>query len=150
MNIRGSFTQTLARPNMREVAPFSAFDFIGGPIFTGNPELQRTLIQNFDLRWEMFPKAGEIIAVSAYYKNFDNPIISAFIPSAQNPEIKPINVDEAKIYGVEFEYRKNLGFISNGLKDFKFATNVSLIHSETDSRCRISSYPRKLHFRFWC
>jgi len=132
MNIRGSFTQTLARPNMREVAPFSAFDFIGGPIFTGNPELQRTLIQNFDLRWELFPKAGEIIAVSAYYKNFDNPIISAFIPSAQNPEIKPINVDEAKIYGVELEYRKNLGFISNGLKDFKFSTNVSFIHSETE------------------
>ena len=131
MNLRGSFTQTLARPNMREVAPFSAFDFIGGPIFTGNPELQRSLIQNYDLRWELFPKAGEIIAVSAYYKNFDNPIIYAFIPSAQNPEIKPVNVDEAKIYGIELEYRKNLGFINNGLKDFKFSTNVSFIHSET-------------------
>jgi len=131
MKLRGSFSQTLARPNMREVAPFSAFDFIGGPIFTGNPELQRSLIQNFDLRWEMFPKAGEIIAVSAYYKNFDNPIIYAFIPSSQNPEIKPVNVDEARIYGVELEYRKNLGFISNALRDFKFATNVSFIHSET-------------------
>ena len=131
MNIRASVTQTLARPNMREVAPFSAFDFIGGPIFTGNPELQRSLIQNYDLRWELFPKAGEIIAVSAYFKNFDNPIIYAFIPSSQNPEIKPVNVDGAKIYGVELEYRKNLGFIANGLKDFKFATNVSFIHSET-------------------
>ena len=116
---------------MREVAPFSAFDFIGGPIFTGNPELQRSLIQNYDLRWEMFPKAGEIIAVSAYYKNFDNPIIYAFIPSSQNPEIKPVNVDAARIYGVELEYRKNLGFLSNALKDFKFSTNISFIHSET-------------------
>lgn len=132
MKLRGSFSQTLARPNMREVAPFSAFDFIGGPIFTGNPDLQRSLIQNYDLRWELFPKAGEIIAVSAYYKNFDNPIIYAFIPSSQNPEIKPVNVDQARVYGVELEYRKNLGFISNALRDFKFATNLSFIHSETD------------------
>ena len=88
--------------------------------------------RNYDLRWELFPKAGEIIAVSAYYKNFDNPIIYAFIPSSQNPEIKPVNVDQAKVYGVELEYRKNLGFISNALRDFKFATNLSFIHSETD------------------
>ena len=40
-------------------------------------------------------------------------------------------MDEAKIYGIELEYRKNLGFINNGLKDFKFSTNVSFIHSET-------------------
>ena len=130
MNIRTSFNQTLARPNMREVAPFSAFDFIGGPIFTGNTELNRTLAQNFDLRWEFFPNTGEVFAISGYYKNFTDPIIIRFIPESQNPEVKPENVDNARVFGVEFEFRKNLGFITNALREFKFSTNLSIIHSE--------------------
>jgi hypothetical protein len=131
-NLRSSFTQTLARPNMRELAPFSAFDFIGGFIYTGNPELDRTLVQNYDLRWEFYPNTGEIIAVSTYLKNFQNPIIQAFIQDSQNPEIKFQNVDEAMVYGVEFEFRKKLSFIHPSMKNWKFSTNFSYIFSEVD------------------
>ena len=130
MNLRGSYTHTLARPNMREMAPFSSFEFIGDFIFTGNPELERTLVKNYDLRWEWYPKAGELIAVSGYYKDFTNPISIAFVPEAANPEIRFQNLEEATVFGVEFEFRKNLGFISPSLSDFKFFSNLSLIHSE--------------------
>ncbi|MBP7398997.1 MAG: TonB-dependent receptor [Chitinophagales bacterium] len=132
MNLRFGFSKTIARPNMRELAPFASFEFIGGEIYLGNPELQKTNISNFDARWEFFPKAGELIAVSAYYKNFVHPIILVYNPKAANPEFQFKNTDNAYVYGLEFEFRKNLSFITSSLKDFDFSTNFSYIYSRVD------------------
>ncbi len=132
MNLRGSFSSTLARPNMRELAPFVSFDFGGDFRIQGNADLERTLISNFDLRWEWFTRPGEIIAVSGFYKDFTNPIITTFLPQVSNPLIQYQNVDNALVYGVEFEFRKRLDFISESLYNFKLITNLSLIHSEQD------------------
>ncbi len=132
MKLRASYTQTLARPNMREMAPFASFDFIGGEIVNGNPELERTLINNYDFRWEYYPKPGELIAVSGYYKDFNFPIIKQYILTSANPQIKYINVPEAEVYGLELELRKGLGFISPAMEDFRFSSNFSLIYSEVD------------------
>ncbi len=131
-NIRMAASQTLARPNMRELAPFEQFDTKNGFFNVGNPNLQRTLIQNYDLRFETYPASGEMIAVSAFAKRFDNPIIRAFNPRATIPELSFINVDEAFVIGAELELRKALGFITPGLKHFYFNTNLALIHSSYD------------------
>jgi TonB-dependent receptor len=133
MNLRASFTQTLARPNMRELAPFESFDFLGDFLYTGNPNVNRTLIRNYDLRWELYPQPGELIAVSAYYKDFFDPIILEFVAEAANKnEIRYTNQDEAIVYGAEFEIRKNLGFLASFLRNFKFTTNLSIINSRVD------------------
>jgi outer membrane receptor protein involved in Fe transport len=131
MNLRASFSQTLARPNMREIAPFEAFDPLQKLTYFGNPDLKRTQVDNYDLRWEWFLKPGEIFAVSGYYKKFQDPI-TLFFRRAPNPEIQFTNVDEANLLGLEFEFRKGLDFISPALKDFKLITNLSLINSESD------------------
>jgi len=86
-NLRFSGSRTLARPTFRELAPFANFDFEDGFVYVGNTELDRTLIDNIDLRWEMFPKSGEIISVSAFYKKFHSPIEKVVNPEAQNVEI---------------------------------------------------------------
>ncbi|MEL7424760.1 MAG: TonB-dependent receptor, partial [Bacteroidota bacterium] len=131
MNVRASFSRTLARPNMREVSPYASFDPIQNAFFRGNTDLQKTDITNLDLRWEYFFGAGEVVAVSGYYKDFENPIVQQFIPSA-NLEIQFVNVPQAELYGIEFELRKNLEFISPTLRDFRFNTNVSFINSSSD------------------
>jgi len=132
MNLRASFSQTVARPNMRELAPFSAISAIGQFRETGNPELRRTKINNYDLRWEYFPKPGEMFAVSFYYKDFIDPIVRSYLTQAPNPEVQFQNMLNAKVYGTELEVRKNLGFITPALKNFKLATNLSLISSVVD------------------
>ena len=132
MNLRASYTHTLARPNMREAAPFASFDFIGGIIMNGNPDLKRTLIRNIDLRWEYFPKPGEVVAISGYYKKFTDPIIRQNIVGLGNPQIKYNNVDQALVYGVEFEFRKGFGWITPAFESFKFGMNFSYIYSEVD------------------
>jgi TonB-dependent receptor len=131
-NIRGGYSKTLARPNMRELAPFAQFDPKNGFFNVGNPGLKRTLIDNVDLRCEYYPKPGEIIAVSAYYKLLRDPIIRAFNPRATIPELTFVNVDKAEIMGLEFEFRKSLGFIHDKLSPFSFNANLALIKSRVD------------------
>jgi len=130
-NLRLSYGRTLARPTFRELAPFPTFDFAGDFQMIGNPNLERTLIDNFDARYEMYPNAGEIISVSAFYKNFQNPIERAFNPQAANGEIQFRNVASAQVMGLEFEFRKRLDFI-NSLKNFSVGTNLSLMTSSVD------------------
>lgn len=131
-NIRLSGSRTLARPNMRELAPFFSFDFIGGFINSGNPDLERSRIWNGDLRYEFFPNAGELIAVSAFYKYFDDPIQRRLFPVGSGGQITYVNVDKGVLYGLELEYRKGLGVIADALNDFKFSANFTYILSRVD------------------
>ncbi len=132
MNLRGSFSRTLARPTFRELAPFASFAFIGDFVLVGNENLQRTLIDNFDLRWELFPTTAEVVSVSAFYKRFNNPIERVFNTAAQNDELTFRNVDQARLYGLEFEFRKSLGFIGRPLRNFRASGNLVLIQSQVD------------------
>jgi outer membrane receptor protein involved in Fe transport len=130
INLRASYSQTLGRPNMRELAPFFSFPFEGAPGETGNTQLQQTDITNYDLRFEYFPNPGEIIAVSLYYKHFQNPIIYTFRDDI-NPTYTWDNVPEADVYGVELEVRKSLGFIAPAIKDWRIGTNLSILTSNS-------------------
>ena len=133
-NFRFGYGRTLARPTFRELARFATFDFLGDFLLLGNPNLERTTIDNIDLRWEVFPSAGEIISVSAFYKNFQNPIERAINPLTNDLalEFNFRNVPTARVMGVEFEVRKSLEFLTPSLKDFKVGTNVTLINSRVD------------------
>lgn len=132
MNLRLSGSQTIARPNLRELAPFATFDFIGGIIYNGNPQLERTTINNLDFRWEWFVNPGELFAISAYYKDFTNPIIKQFLIEVPNPQIQYQNTPSGQLTGIEFEARKNLDFIAQQIKDFSIGFNFSLIDSKVD------------------
>lgn len=131
-NLRLAGSQTLARPNLRELAPFEQFDTKNGFFNIGNPALKRTLIQNVDLRYEWYPRQGELLAVSGFYKNFNQPIFKAFNPRATIPELFFINIDQADVYGAEFEFRKELDVLSPALTNFFLSTNFAYIHSSYD------------------
>ncbi|MFC6996062.1 TonB-dependent receptor domain-containing protein [Rufibacter roseus] len=128
-NLRLGYSRTLARPNFREIAPYTSFDFVGEPAFTGNANLKRTQIDNFDARWEWYPNVGEFLSVSAFYKNFKNPIERSINTLALNNEIFIQNVNNAKVYGLEFEVNKRFSFISPALENFVGSANLSLIKS---------------------
>lgn len=134
MNLRANYSKTIARPTFREIAPLATFDFIGDFIQLGNPDLERTVIDNFDLRWEMYPNPTEYVSVSAFYKNFTNPIENTIVPQSGSTdgEYRYNNVDQAILYGVELEVRKSLNFIAPSLENFRVGANVTLMQSEVD------------------
>lgn len=131
MNVRASFSKTLARPNFREISPFSNYDFNGGDRYVGNPDLERTLIDNYDLRWEWFTKPGEVFSVSLFMKEFMNPI-EVKILDAVNNVLTWTNVNRAHVQGIELEARTRLDFISKTFENFLVGGNLSFIDSKVD------------------
>jgi outer membrane receptor protein involved in Fe transport len=118
-NLRFSVSQTLARPNMREMAPFVNVDFIGGFFFIGNPFIKMSKIMNFDIRYELFNRPGELFAVSAFYKSFADPIVKILVPVASGGQIRMGNSEDGQLGGFEIDYRKNI------TEKFKFGVNFT-------------------------
>lgn len=104
-NVRFGFSQTVNRPEFRELAPFEFTDIVGGRAVVGNPELTRALIQNYDARWEWFAGPEEVFAVSGFYKNFNDPIERFVEPTAQL-RTSFQNAESARNIGLELEGRK--------------------------------------------
>lgn len=127
MNVRGAYGGTVARPLVRELAPFLSQDFVRRRTIVGNPALERTFIHNFDLRWELFPTPTEVFAISAFYKRFDRPIEGVIRDTAGN--ITFSNIDAATSYGAELEARLGLGALSDALEHFSAFANLALIRS---------------------
>ncbi|MCB9263232.1 MAG: carboxypeptidase regulatory-like domain-containing protein [Flavobacteriales bacterium] len=128
-NIRFGYSQTLARPTFRELVPFPSFFFTGDYVLIGNPNLRRTKIQNFDIRYELVPSRGKTFSLSGFYKMFDAPIEKTQNPTAGNTEITFSNVGNATLYGLEMEWLQNLAFVNPRLEIIEWGFNGSLIKS---------------------
>lgn len=128
-NIRLSGSQTVIRPELRELSFLNLYDFELNASVQGRPDLKRTKVTNADLRYELYPKAGEVVTAGIFYKYFKDPIEQIFNEgsggastfSFQNPE-------KARSYGAEVELRKKLDFIP-AAKNFTFQANVAYINS---------------------
>jgi len=133
-NIRGTFSRTLARPNMREISSFAIFDPLTATFERGNPDsLGRSLVSNFDLRFEYFLGGNELIALSGYYKDFTDPIIRQRLASS-NQEFQYDNTPSGNLFGIELEIRKNLAFISPMLERFSLSSNATYIKSKVETQ----------------
>jgi outer membrane receptor protein involved in Fe transport len=135
MNLRASYSRTVARPSFRENSVAQIYDpiqdrtYIGGIDLVKGTQVKESHIDNFDLRWEYFFNSGKIISVSGFYKHFKDPIeIVAFELNPDN--VQPRNVGNGKVLGVEFELRKNFAFIHEKLKALSVGTNVTLVTSK--------------------
>ncbi len=131
MNLRLARSRTVTRPDLRELAPFEFTDFVGGRTIFGNPNLERTLIDNYDLRWEVFPELGGVVAISGFYKKFHKPIEQIIQPAAE-VRITYENAEAARNYGVELELRQNLSVLYSRLQHFSVNTNVAFISSRVE------------------
>lgn len=125
-NVRLSYGRTLARPTFRELADVVNYEAFTDEFIGGNPELEMTIIDNLDLRWELFSRRSEVIAASLFYKKLDQPIEQVFSAG----RIFPANVEDGVSYGVEVEARRRLDGLHPSLKEFTVGFNASLIESE--------------------
>ena len=133
-NIRLSGSQTVIRPEFRELSPFAFFDFDLGATVTGNKALERTKVDNLDLRYELYPRVGEIFTVGVFYKQFKNPIELFFnqTGAGSSSTFNYINADKAEGYGIELEFRKKLDF-NKAFENFTIQSNVSYIYNRVTS-----------------
>ena len=114
------------RPEFRELATYRFYDYENAFIIQGNPQLVRSKNTNGDLRFEMFPTAGEIISASVFYKYFKDPIEQV---NKGNDVLSWENAESADVYGAEIEFRKKLNFInSNFFEHLIFYANAAYVN----------------------
>jgi TonB-dependent receptor len=128
-NLRLSATQTLSRPEYRELAPIGYSDVLASQDVVGNPDLVRTRVQNYDLRWEWYPSSAEVLSASLFAKHFDRPIEQIEVARSGAQQLGFANADAAVNYGVELEARKGLGFVAGRLDPVSLFANATLMHS---------------------
>jgi outer membrane receptor protein involved in Fe transport len=133
-NLRFSASQTVVRPELREIASFTYFDFELNAAVVGNPDLKRTKVSNADLRFELYPRAGELVTAGVFYKHFRNAIEAYFNQSGPSTStFNFLNARDAYSYGAEVEVRKKLDAV-DALKNFTVAGNLSYIFNEVNDR----------------
>lgn len=138
-NIRFSASQTVTRPELRELSNFGFFDYISKRILQGNPDLKRSQNTNIDVKYEIFPGAGQVLSISGYYKYFKNPI-EQVVSSGSVKNITFQNANSATTYGMELEARKNLGFMGENsfYKNLTAYVNTSVIFSTVNLNSLVS------------
>ena len=130
-NIRFAYSQTLSRPDFRELALFDFSDVTSGRTLIGNPDLVQASINNYDVRWEHFPGGNQLLAVSFFYKQFDNPIEQTIQPT-EGLRTSFDNAKSAQNFGFELEFRRGLSFLHSSLREFAVGSNLTFVDSEID------------------
>jgi TonB-dependent receptor len=127
--LRGAATRTLARPQLRELAPFTFQDYFGGRVEGGNPDLEITNITNLDARLEYFPTLREVLALSVFFKDFRNPIERIILGGGDEGSLSYRNADSAQLIGLELEARKDLASLAEAMRNFSVTSNLTIAHS---------------------
>jgi TonB-dependent receptor len=131
--LRLAGSQTVTRPEFRELAPFAFYDFFLNAGIVGNPNLTRGRIFNADLRYEMYPGQNQLFSVSLFYKKFNNPIEFTFSSlGAGTRTFTYQNIPSAENFGAEIELRKNFDFIGAGWENLSVFSNAAFIRSRLD------------------
>ena len=139
-NLRFAAYGTVARPDPREVSNDYYEPVAGDCAQRGNPLLQRTRITNGDVRWERYPRGGEIMAVSGFYKKFDAPIVELLINDTGNCSAVPSNLESARLLGGEIEMRRGLTFLPGRLRRLSAGVNLTFVTSRALLRSDSSTF----------
>jgi TonB-dependent receptor len=132
MNVRLAWSQTIARPQVRELSPAATEEFLAGDEFVGNPALEQSDITNWDARWEWFRRPGEVLAGSLFYKEIDRPIELISFSVGGEDFIQPVNYETGTVRGAEFEARADLGEWMDWARGLQAGINATWIDSEVD------------------
>lgn len=132
-NLRFSFSQTVSRPDFRELSPFEFTNVQGGFNVAGNPNLRRAKIDNYDGRWEWFLGGNQLLAASFFSKHFTDPIESTVQPTT-DLRSSFLNAQGAVNRGFELEMRQGLGRYSKRMREFNMQANFTFVDSAVSIR----------------
>jgi outer membrane receptor protein involved in Fe transport len=128
-NVRVAYGRSLNRPEFRELSPFAFTEVAGGRSVAGNPDLEQATIDGVDLRWEHFPRDGEVVAASVFFKKIDQPIERIVQPTSDFRQ-SFVNADSADLWGLELELRRALDVVLPSLHHWSVNANFTYVDSK--------------------
>ena len=129
VTLRGAFNRTVARQTFRELTPIIQQEYLGGPIFVGNPFLKMSAVENWDLRADYVPYPGALVSASWFRKNVEDPIEYVQRVEGFN-HTTAVNYPRGRLTGFEFEVRQHLGELWDPLAGLQVGANATFISSE--------------------
>lgn len=139
-NLRAVYGRGLARPNIGDVVPATVIDPNQTPyptIATGNPNLQPTKANNYDLLVEHYFQPLGILQVGYFYKQLSDAIypVAALLPNYNGTgktyqETQSINGPNAHIQGIEAEWEQRFSLLPGLLSGFGINANYSHVTSQ--------------------
>jgi TonB-dependent receptor len=139
MQLKGGASQTIGRPQFRELAPAQYLDPDSDRTFSGNPFLRDTRINNFDLRYEYYFGRQQFFTVGGFFKELSRPIES-FVFQFSDGQLGQsyLNAPAAEILGGEIEIKKLWDSPFGGfLADKTFLTQANYTYA--DSQLKIGA-----------
>ncbi len=129
LKIRAAASQTLDRPEFRELAPFQFTEATSLRQLQGNPQLIPATIRGVDLRFDWFFGPGELFSGGVFYKEMDNPIEQVFVAAASSAYSFQ-NAETAQLFGAEVDLQFGLDRFAERLSNFSVQGNFAWIESE--------------------
>lgn len=130
ITFRAAYSQTVARQTFKELTPVIQQEFLGGPIFIGNPDLVMSDLTNYDVRVDYTPYAGGLLSASWFYKDVVDPIEYVQRISSSFTYTTPVNYPTGTLQGFELEARQDMGQIWDRLEGLTLGANATFINSE--------------------
>lgn len=127
-DIRLSYARAINRPSFFEIVPYSIINEDYKE--KGNPDLKHTVADNFDIRYEIFPRSSEQLMIGFFYKHLKNPIEYGLINEGQDTYYKPMNFGNANNFGAEIDILKYFNW-------FGIKANYTYTHSKITTGKRL-------------
>ncbi len=134
---RFAYTNTFAKPNYFDLAPYRIVNREDEEIEFGNPDLNPTRSMNFDLMAEHYLPSLGIISAGVFLKDikdfrynrlyiFENPEFEGFEAE------QPVNGDDALLAGFELNWQQQLDFLPGFAKNIGIFVNYTYTWSEAE------------------
>lgn len=139
LQLRMGYSETLNRPQFREVGPSLFTNTETNEQFIGNPFLKTTNVTNYDARLEWYFGRDQFLTVGAFYKELEDPIEAFNVGAGESRLVSFVNIAAAEIQGLEFEFQRGIPFDEwldwdfFNSKDFSITLNYTYSDSEIDA-----------------
>ncbi|CAD5291053.1 TonB-dependent receptor [Alteromonas sp. 38] len=131
MQYRFNISQTLIRPDLRDISTTFFIDPLTEFLVRGSPSLVETELMNIDVRWEWYMSQGNNVSVALFYKDMENPIEMVQFDGGEGvPQLLTANGEEGELYGLEVEFLHDLSFVSDSMSNFFISGNMTVSDSE--------------------
>lgn len=135
LQARLGYSQTVARPQFRELSEATYFDTESSRTYRGNSGLVDSEFTNYDARLEYYMGRNQFVTAAAFFKEIENPIEEQINElSSLVYQTTYINAPKAELFGFELEYRNRFDIPLEGKwwqdRDWIFSTNYTFTSAE--------------------
>ena len=127
---RFAASRTVARQTFKELTPIIQQEYLGGPVFIGNKDLEMSGIGNLDLRADFAPSQGTLVSLSLFHKDVQDAIEYVQVPTDSFTYTTAVNYPKGRLSGVEFEARQQLAKVYPALEGVSVGGNATFISSQ--------------------